>query len=140
MEKILPPEIIEFIFQFCGTISQIRCLSINHWFYNNLRIVNLSRWRSEGFSKMALAKLSDKTILLYPQCQRLWVSENPNITNLIGLANLTILYAENDCGINQNAILGLLRLTELNISGNSKICDLNHLTTGRPPLTPLFVR
>ena len=60
-------------------------------------------------------------------------SDNPKITNVNHLANLEILLARNDmgvndiCGINDAGIAQCIKSESLDVPNNSKIKNVNHL-------------
>ena len=43
------------------------------------------------------------------------------------MKNLRILYARDDCGIDDHGVQQLVNLTELYVNDNSKITDVNHM-------------
>jgi hypothetical protein len=84
--------------------------------------------------------LTDTILTSYPFITKLNINYNTRITDINHLTNLQILSAWYDCGIDLNGIkllndhkinniciMGLTNLTELNIIGNEKITNINHL-------------
>src|ERR1700753_4340603 len=114
------------IFIFCDFKSQLNLSSSCKFFNNNLLIVDLY-----NINDNIRSLLNDKILKQskYKHITKLNASGNEKIKDISQMAStLKILYADNDCGIDQNGIKNL-HLTELYANYNEKIKDVSQMAS-----------
>lgn len=102
--------------------DQIKICNLNKIHYQEIMIYDLI---DEKYS----AKLSDKILEQnkFSNLKRLCAKNNPNIKNINHLANLEELDCSSRCGIADENIKPLFKLTKLIANCNPKIKNINHL-------------
>src|SRR3984957_5915047 len=122
----IPIQVWQNIFDFCDFNSQLTLSSLCSLFYNNLFITDLYY-----IDKNTRLLLNDKIIKQqkYKYTTKINAYGNEKIKDVSHMAStLKILYADGDCGIDQNCIANL-HLVELNAYGNKKIKDVSHMAS-----------
>ena len=118
----IPIEIWQHILSFSTFKNQITLTRISKIFHEKLQIHEFYH-----IDPKYLKLLTNHIITHYPQIRSLDVEDNPNITNINHLTQLTKLNASGFCGLDDHGI-NQLNIIELDVCDNPKIININHMT------------
>lgn len=116
--KQLPSDIINNIYDQLNFKSKINLKFVTHFF---------AKYPITNLLDAPYKKLTNDILKLYPLCIKLNIFWGPNMPEISHLTNLQVLYA-NTCGIRNCELKVLTNLTQLDVSNNERIVNLNRLT------------
>src|SRR5579872_6206392 len=110
-------DIFNIILSYIKFNNQIKLIQCN--IITNISITDL--YYIDNIYKMVL---NDNIVKNYKNIK--YIEVNNKITNMNNCVNLEILYARDNCGINDNGIKDCINIKELYVSNNNKITNVNH--------------
>ena len=113
--ELLTKDVWQIIFDKLDFMDQIKMRQVSKYFMINFPITNLCDNITERYN------LTDELLKLFPHVMKLDVFFNSKITNVNHMKNLRILYAGDNCGIDDHGIQQLVNLTKLYSDDNNKI-------------------
>jgi len=116
-------DVWKIIFELLDFKSKINFISTCHYFRDNLIITDLY-----NIEQKYLELLSDEVLhyKIFSKVKTLNATDNKKITSVSFMKSLKILYAEDNCGIDQNGI-DCLDLVELYADSNTKITNVSFM-------------
>ena len=121
--ELFPIELYYLILDFCEFKAKINFIQTCKYYYSNLYIYDLMNVESKYLSLLNDNILQQNKFKLVT---KLNANYNTEITDVSFMKNLTELYGNGNCGINEKGIKGL-SLVKLDVYSNTKITNVSFM-------------